>query len=111
MFMMLVGARGYGRAAGFQRKLRLRGQTAPRSQRLFRPGPGPCPDHVIMADAKPVSHELRRKVTVAQVPSQTDQRRDVGCGNLHELLRFRPHAHDPSVTERKAVSVPERGRM
>ena len=102
MVVMCVAMRraGIGAAFRIERRLDLHdARTEPLHQRL---------DHVIPADAQALRHELRRQMTVAEMPGDPDQVMRVGPLDLQQRLGRGDHLDQPAVLQHQRIAASER---
>ena len=97
---MIVRGTGIGAALGIERRLDLDHAGAQTLDHRL--------DDVIAADAQAFRHDLRRQMTVAEMPGDPDQVMRVGAANLHQRLRRRDHFHQPAVIEHQRIAAAER---
>jgi len=102
MIIMRVAMRGAGIGAtfGIERRLDLDDARAePLHHRL---------DYMIAADAQPLRHELRRQMTVAEMPGDPDQMMRIASLDLEQRLGRRHHLDQPAVLQHQRIAAAER---
>src|SRR5580700_9938976 len=96
MRMTMCGA-GIGAAFGIKRRLDLDDARAqPLHHRL---------DHMIAADTQALRHELRRQMTVAEMPSDPDQMMRIGSLDLEQRLGRGDDLDQPAILEHQRVAT------
>ena len=91
---------GIGAAFGIERRLDL---DDARAEPLHH-----CLDHVIAADAQPLWHELRRQMTVAEMPGNPDQVMRIASLDLEQRLGRGNHLDQPAVLQHQRIAAAER---
>jgi len=97
---MVVGGAGIGAAFGIERRLDLDHARAEPLHHLL--------DHVIAPDTQTLGHDLRRQMTVAEMPGDPDQMVRIGPANFNQRLRRRDHFDQPAVVEHQCIAAAQR---
>jgi hypothetical protein len=67
-------------------------------------------DDMIAADPKPLRHDLRRQVTVAEMPGDPDQMVRIAAANLDQRLSRGHYLDQASIFEHQRISAAQRNR-
>jgi len=97
---MRMAAAGIGAAFGIERRLDLDHARAEPLHHLL--------DHVIAPDTQTLGHDLRRQMTVAEMPGDPDQMVRIGAANFNQRLRRRDHFDQPAVVEHQCIAAAQR---
>jgi len=68
-------------------------------------------DHMIAAQAQPITDDLHLDVTIADMPGEPRQFVAAGGGNFDQRLRPADDAHDAAIIENETITVTERGSL
>jgi hypothetical protein len=68
-------------------------------------------DHVVAPDAQAASGDLRRQVTVAEMPGDADQMLRIAAADFHQRLRRRDNFHQPAVLKHQCVATAQGHRI
>jgi len=98
MAMIMRGVRSrIGAAFGIERRLDLDHTRAQPLHHLL--------DHVIPPDAQALAHDLRWKMTVAEMPGDPHQMLRIGSPDLDQRLRRRHHFDQPAVLQHQRIAA------
>ena len=100
---MAMAAAGIGAALGIERRLDLDHARA----ETFHHGL----DHMVAADPQALSHDLRRQMTVAEMPADPDQMLRIVAADFGQRLRRRHHLDQPAVFQNQRVAAAQRHRV
>jgi len=101
MVVMPVAGAGIGAAFGIE--------PAPRSRSRARRAPSPSPRSRDRAGYRQtLGHDLRRQMTVAEMPGDPDQMVRIGAANFNQRLRRRDHFDQPAVVEHQCIAAAQR---
>ncbi|KWV44773.1 hypothetical protein AS156_01985 [Bradyrhizobium macuxiense] len=65
-------------------------------------------DHMIPADAQALRHDLRRQMTVAEMPGDPDQMMRIAAADLDERLRSGDHLDQAAVLQHQRIAATQR---
>jgi hypothetical protein len=91
-----------GAALGIERSLDL---DHPRAQPLHH-----LLDHVIAPDTQCLPQNLRRQVTIAEMPGNTDQVLRIATADFQQRLGRSDHLDQPAVLEQQCITAAQGGR-
>jgi hypothetical protein len=100
---MSVAATGIGAAFGIERRLDLDDAgTQPLHHRL---------DDMVTPDPQALGHDLRRQMTVAEMPGDANQMVRIGAADFDQRLGCGDHLDQPAVFEHQRVATAQRNRV
>lgn len=104
MRMVIVPLRvagiGIGAAFGIERRLDLDHTRAEPLHHGF--------DDVVTADAQGFGHDLRRQMTIAEMPADADEMVRIVAADLEQRLGRRDHLDQPSVLQYQRITAAQR---
>jgi hypothetical protein len=68
-------------------------------------------DHVVAADTQAASGDLRRQVTISEMPGDANQMLRIAAADFHQRLRRRDNFHQPAVLEHQCVAAAQGHRI
>jgi hypothetical protein len=68
-------------------------------------------DHVVAPDAQATSGDLRRQVTISEMPGDANQMLRIAAADFHQRLRRRNNFHQPAVLKHQRVATTQRHRI
>jgi hypothetical protein len=68
-------------------------------------------DHVVASDAQAASGDLRRQVTISEMPGDANQMLRIAAADFHQRLRRRNNFHQPAVFKHQCVATTQRHRI
>jgi hypothetical protein len=95
--VMRVAGLGIGAAFGIERRFDLDDARAQAFHHRL--------DHVVAADAQALRHDLRRQMTVAEMPGEPHQMLRIDAADLDQRLGCRDHLDHPAVFQHKSVAA------
>jgi len=98
-----VAAAGIGTAFGVERRFDLDHACAEPSHHGF--------DDVIAPDTQSPRRDLRRQMTVAQMPGDPNQMLRVAAANFEQRLGCRDHLDQSAIVEHEGVATAQHGRV
>ena len=94
---------GIGATFGIERRFDLdHARAEPPHHRL---------DDVIAPDAQTFGHDLRRQMTVTEMPGNTNQMVRISAPDLDQRLRRCDHLDQPAIVEHQRVATAQRHRV
>ena len=68
-------------------------------------------DNVIAPNAKALAGDLRRQMTIAEMPRDPHQMLRIGAANLHQRLRCSDDLDQPAVVQHQRIAAAQRHRL
>jgi hypothetical protein len=68
-------------------------------------------DHVVAPDAQATSGDLRRQVTIAEMPGDTNQMLRIAAADFHQRLRRRHDLDQPAILKHQCIASTQGDRI